>query len=548
VLNSPEGIAWPSIRPSLTLVKDALLDFNSAYHHLPKHEAAGQVLRDIRKLYPEYLSPLGVPEFAADVEGSEQITLSLAPVHVPPRGKVLVEHPLFQRLRLLPQLERLDYVYPDARQTRFSHSLLTFSYCRQALRFLLVRPEFRLAVEREDIEATLLLALIHDIGHYPLSHMFEDLEGFGDDVDDPVLDDDELFFAMFSGQDAGYPAVSRILANVCPKTSPESAVRSAYSDITAEALMSIARCAFRREKPTRPIHRMLAGLISSAGDVDKLAYLAGDSHFSGVPYGKGIDVWGYMRTLRVPEEALATDAGHPILAIDERGLKAVESLISARYGMLGRVYWHDRNRAVMAMYKDAIFRVFSHSDEPLRFSNYVKETFWSTAEEATSLIRNRMERQGHDGLLSDLRGGQRLISKELLALSHREDADAYDALTSSPSAAETAAIGGRVQDAIAGVVSTQLSEGCVVCDVPNKERDHIHAEEIRVIRYQRTGERREGETPLDKVSETIERLGPDFLNQAKRVRIFVRANDYDAIAKADEINVAAHAAREVLGA
>ena len=39
---------------------------------------------------------------------------------------------------------------------------------------LLNDPSFRLMVEPFEIEATLLRAILHDIGHYPLSHMFED--------------------------------------------------------------------------------------------------------------------------------------------------------------------------------------------------------------------------------------------------------------------------------------------------------------------------------------------------------------------------------------
>jgi HD superfamily phosphohydrolase len=39
---------------------------------------------------------------------------------------------------------------------------------------LLEDPEFRMMASAPYVRAALLVALLHDIGHYPLSHAFED--------------------------------------------------------------------------------------------------------------------------------------------------------------------------------------------------------------------------------------------------------------------------------------------------------------------------------------------------------------------------------------
>ena len=89
----------------------------------------------------------------------------------------LVETEPMQRLRRVKQLGFSEFVYPGATHTRFSHVLGAMQMARRMLA----------AFERTDVidssdanhesmrKATIAAALLHDVGHGPYSHVFEEL-------------------------------------------------------------------------------------------------------------------------------------------------------------------------------------------------------------------------------------------------------------------------------------------------------------------------------------------------------------------------------------
>lgn len=95
----------------------------------------------------------------------------------------LIDKAAFQRLKDIRQLT-CQHVYPDARHTRFEHSLGVFHLTKRAIHYLnknkfIVKP----ADLKDDEEITIfddntqfnlkLAALLHDVGHCPFSHMGE---------------------------------------------------------------------------------------------------------------------------------------------------------------------------------------------------------------------------------------------------------------------------------------------------------------------------------------------------------------------------------------
>ncbi len=78
----------------------------------------------------------------------------------------LVDHVAFQRLRRITQLAGAPFVYPSAVHTRFSHSLGTM--------YVAKRYAEALELNASDALITSLCALLHDLGHGPFSHCFED--------------------------------------------------------------------------------------------------------------------------------------------------------------------------------------------------------------------------------------------------------------------------------------------------------------------------------------------------------------------------------------
>jgi hypothetical protein len=88
----------------------------------------------------------------------------------------LVQTAPMQRLRRIKQLGFSEFVYPGATHTRFSHSVGALQMAR---RMFNVFERNKVLEHAEDYEqwraATLAAVLLHDVGHGPYSHVFEEM-------------------------------------------------------------------------------------------------------------------------------------------------------------------------------------------------------------------------------------------------------------------------------------------------------------------------------------------------------------------------------------
>jgi uncharacterized protein len=227
-------------------------------------------------------------------------------IRVEPLALRLIDTPAFQRLRYVRQLGLAFLVYPGASHSRFEHALGTYHLARRALLLLDERGDLRDIGELcADIR---IAALLHDIGHYPFSHALEEIG---------ALHHEEVARPLIS-----QGAVGDIL-------------RSELGDDAPARIMALIR-----GQSASP----LQGLISGSLDLDKIEYLRRDALMCGVPYGE-IDADRLINSLVV------LSSGQRRIAIQEKGLSALESLLFAKYQMYRNVYWHHAVRSATAMYK-----------------------------------------------------------------------------------------------------------------------------------------------------------------------------------------------------
>ena len=225
----------------------------------------------------------------------------------------VLDTPAFQRLRYVRQLGHAFLVYPGATHTRFEHAIGAYHLARRAIAQL---AEAGAAPDAATARTLRLAALLHDVGHYPFSHALEE---------------------------AGLPS-HEILAEQHLRSGELGAVLSA-AGVNPGALLPLI------QGTSADPH---AGLISGGLDVDKLDYLSRDAMMCGVPYGV-IDVERLLASLTIQPTA----DGRQLMALHEKGLTALESLLFARYQMYKNVYWHHAVRSATVMFKRLVRRAIA---------------------------------------------------------------------------------------------------------------------------------------------------------------------------------------------
>jgi uncharacterized protein len=253
-------------------------------------------------------------------------------VRIPDLARQIVDSKQFQRLRKIKQLALTDLVYPSATHSRFSHSLGAFHMAaRYSEAISSTTAEGRVAIGDEEINAIRLGALLHDIGHYPFAHYFEEMH----DTRTPFKlgNLDEFTFR--------HEAIGKYITDAAEQEREDSgSIAIADAQRRVQVLYASKLAAVAR------------GVLASSVDCDKLDYLLRDGHSCGVPYADAIDLKRFLSSLVVISRG---PAGELELAVSEKGTAPVESIMIARVHMFTEVYWHKTSRSVASMLKEAMF-------------------------------------------------------------------------------------------------------------------------------------------------------------------------------------------------
>ena len=207
----------------------------------------------------------------------------------------LVKTKEFQRLRRIKQLGTLYLAFHSAEHSRFNHSLGVYEIVRRMIENFEAYPEWN----KDDRLLALSAALLHDLGHGPFSHTFEDI--FHTDHEEytkKIIIEDTEVNAVLSKVSPDFP---RQVAEVINKTHP---------------------------------NKLVISMISSQIDADRMDYLQRDSYYTGVSYGT-FDMERILRVMRPSKDEVL---------IKESGMHAVEDYLMSRYQMYWQVYFHPVSR------------------------------------------------------------------------------------------------------------------------------------------------------------------------------------------------------------
>jgi HD superfamily phosphohydrolase len=257
----------------------------------------------------------------------------------------LLDTAWLQRLRRISQLQSARWVFPTAEHSRFTHGLgvmheagLWARSLYPSLRTALATAGEPLPSEGLVVETLRMAGLLHDVGHGPFAHFFDEhvLAAFAAPADPRRPAGKPLTHEDLSG--LIIDELGPLLRGL--RRAPGAvAERDAFAD---DEVIDPAWVSFLVSKPALADPAMprwvrwLQPLLSGVFTVDNLDYVRRDAYLTGVAVGP-VEVERLRRYTFISERGLT---------LFEPGLPALEMFLTSRRFMYQQVYFHRTVRAI----------------------------------------------------------------------------------------------------------------------------------------------------------------------------------------------------------
>ncbi len=237
-------------------------------------------------------------------------------------AKIVNSQP-YQRLRRIKQLSGGHFVYPTAEHTRFAHCIGVMYLAGLSGKRLL----HRMKLGDEKLQEVRIAGLLHDIGHGPFSHVFEEvlLEKRGmnhEDVTEWIILKSEIGDLLEA------------------------------DGISKKRIGDLVRGRQKTKKDS-----IIAGIVAGQIDSDQMDYLIRDSFYCGVNYGL-VDIHRLIDSIEISKDYQ--------MQFDIAARGALESFLVARYEMFLNVYYHKTVRSVEVM----LVKLISAADNTLELTSF----------------------------------------------------------------------------------------------------------------------------------------------------------------------------------
>lgn len=303
--------------------------------------------------------------------------------------KEIIELPIFKRLQSLKQLSLTNWVFPGAEHTRYMHSLGVM-HIVDLMAINLRTVDYQSYFNDEQRQLLRLAGLLHDIGHYPLSHvteyvylstlveenqsLFDYNQRVKEQIDDLQKSDTRIPDYMkdrytvpmhheYMGTEVikNDNDIKRIINKYCSFVDIE--------DICDIIVGCVAR---------KPEISAMVQLIHSEVDADGIDYIMRDATFSGTSYG-GFELGLLFRNLVVTKYN-----NIDIIGIRPKGISVVDQYLISKYFAYTQVIF---NRHVAIL--DTMAEIFTKTLIRLSKSTY------PGAKELLSYIKNHNTNDGY---------------------------------------------------------------------------------------------------------------------------------------------------------
>ncbi len=246
-----------------------------------------------------------------------------------------------QRLRYLSQLAGAEYVYPGATHTRFAHSLGTMHLAG-------LYGEHLYPGNRAKIRVLRLAGLLHDIGHGPFSHQFDDVVykrlEYADGHDEYR---EKLLFEYFpkalaqkfeESSDQLKKAVLEDLENTI------GVLSNNLEENFMQLMLEIDKIYKGEENGSVDF-----GIVQGPLGADRLDFVLRDSYYAGT---RGFGTGSVDRLIR--NSKIVKKDGIDILAYDIKVVDEIYAILFGRFMMYKNVYFHKTSRAADLMIQELL--------------------------------------------------------------------------------------------------------------------------------------------------------------------------------------------------
>lgn len=282
--------------------------------------------------------------------------------------KDLIDTNWAQRLRKIYQLQSLRWVFPSAEHSRFQHSLGAMHLAGRMAKQLYptLKKNCRQCPSFNYVEELLrVTGLLHDIGHGPFGHFF-----------------DENFLDKFhiTHEDLGQKIITKELSDIIKKIR-----RSPSGNFLKGEVINPEYPAYLIKKHKNSQSKqypkwltMLLPLFNGIYTIDNMDYVLRDSYMCGVKIGP-VDIE------RLIHYSFYSAKG---LTIHKSGASALTMFLNARLYLYSNVYYHRTTRAIdhhlREIFRETITFILDGKNPSDNLDNYINLTDWSLTETVIS--------------------------------------------------------------------------------------------------------------------------------------------------------------------
>ncbi|AFG35532.1 MAG: HD domain-containing protein [Fervidobacterium pennivorans] len=253
---------------------------------------------------------------------------------------LIIDTKAMQRLRYLSQLVGAEYVYPGATHTRFAHSLGVMHLSGVYAEHLYDTPD--------KVRILRLAGLLHDIGHGPFSHQFDDVVykrlGFNDGHDEYRTRLLREYFPkeLIKKYEEAPSTLKKAVLEDLEITLGELSTN--MEDNFAQLMEEVIKVYEGEEKGTIEF-----AVVQGPLGADRLDFVLRDSYYAGT---RGFGTGSIDRLIR--NSKIVEKDGKTILAYDSKVVDEIYTILFGRFMMYKNVYFHKTSRAADMMIQELL--------------------------------------------------------------------------------------------------------------------------------------------------------------------------------------------------